>query len=491
MKKNKKKMFLLFVFFPLLIALGISTWIIVTYDSTQPKYNANSQYFIDYNGKTGVYSGKQQGPTSDSGNLIDLPNVKFTHRLISDSINNFDDGLPIDAGEYFIYIESTTDPSLSTDIYFKIEPFKFRVGVIEQDYSSSTRNWSDIRDGFNSEKVKFYEEDGITELTNLPFGYEDYININNLDITITDGVNEFNSSSSGNLIGSTYLLEYFMPNTKNYAVYDVKTDSYNSRYDSNTEEYIGSTFFKYNTVKTTINNISDVYCTIEDALIKGTGTIVLCGDETSNSSYVQTSFTSLNYAYNTLTYELNGRNLIVPADSSNAELIDKNVSLSNIVYSVLKIPLGINLNVINNGTICVSAFIGTNTIVGRRGIIMNDGTIDVISGEIKSYGYIKSSSQNSNGIIIFQSGTTAIDCMTIHDYPGGNTTSKLNGKTLPISAWTIHNISCKTEIIGKAKYKVHVRQEAASGVVIDDVFSIINDSNPLFVCNDSISKIGL
>ena len=211
---------------------------------------------------------------------------------------------------------------------------------------------------------------------------------------------------------------------------------------------------KYKTAK-----IGTAYYTIEDAL-SASGDITLAGDSSGPATYVITSFTQLSgYSKN---YTLSGRKLIVPYNANGDErnTFTDSGSFGN-VYSALIIPKGVSLNLekngTNNATLTVAAYVGHNqnistTLAKEHGVLMNNGNLIVQSGcTINAHGYIK-----GTGLIELKNGATAVDTLSIYDWPGGTAALSINGKAFPSNAYTMHNISCETKIYGGAFYNSNV-----------------------------------
>ena len=76
------------------------------------------------------------------------------------------------------------------------------------------------------------------------------------------------------------------------------------------------------------------------------------------------------------------------------------------------------------------------------------GAIIVKSGgKVNAYGYIKGS-----GSLTLENGSSALDCMTNYDWPGGVAGSSMYKDVMPTNAWSLHNISCDTYIYAGATY---------------------------------------
>ncbi|CDB27187.1 filamentous haemagglutinin family outer membrane protein [Firmicutes bacterium CAG:552] len=236
---------------------------------------------------------------------------------------------------------------------------------------------------------------------------------------------------------------------------------------------------KYKTAK-----IGSTYYTIEDALSESaSGNITLAGDSSGNASYIITSFTKLTYGELTAGYTqkdidnyfknykdcsstnetinhytLSGKTLIVPyADGVTASSTESTSAGTDKVYSALIIPNDITLNISSTMNITAEVrHIGTSNVcqVSARGVVMNNGTINVKNGaNILAYGYLKGS-----GTVNLESGATATDLFRIFDFKGGSISRGINENAkayFPINSYSLHNISCKTRVYSGAIYKAH------------------------------------
>ena len=260
---------------------------------------------------------------------------------------------------------------------------------------------------------------------------------------------------------------------------------------------------KYKTAK-----IGNAYYTIEDALSESaSGNITLAGDSSGNASYIITSFTKLTYGELTAGYTqkdidnyfknykdcsstnesinhytLSGKTLIVPyADGVTASSTESTDAGTNIVYSALIIPDDITLNISSTMNITAEVrHISTSNVcqVYARGVVMNNGTINVKSGaNILAYGYLKGS-----GTVNLESGATATDLFRIFDFKGGNVTLTIYKKYFPVNSYSLHNISCKTKVYSGATYKAYY-SFCISNTWIDgtvDIISKTDAENALF-----------
>ena len=239
---------------------------------------------------------------------------------------------------------------------------------------------------------------------------------------------------------------------------------------------------KYKTAK-----IGNAYYTIEDALSESaSGNITLAGNSSGSASYIITSFTMLSNYYNySKSYTLSGRKLIVPYNANGDErnTFTDSGSFGN-VYSALIIPNGVSLNLekkeTNNATLTVAAYVGFNqnistTLAKEHGVLINNGNLIVQSGcTINAHGYIK-----GTGLIELKNGATAVDALSIYDWPGGTAASEFYKDAFPTNAYTIHNISCKTKIYGGAMYKakVFVYLKKVIEIKLDEEITVIGNSD--------------
>ena len=116
--------------------------------------------------------------------------------------------------------------------------------------------------------------------------------------------------------------------------------------------------------------------------------------------------------------------------------------------------------------------------VSARGVVMNNGTINVKDGaNILAYGYLKGS-----GTVNLESGATATDLFRIFDFKGGKASYATYKKYFPINSYSLHNISCKTIVNSGSTYKAFYSITASSkwfnGTV--NIIAPTSESNTLF-----------
>lgn len=347
-------------------------------------------------------------------------------------------------------------------------------GIIERDYDGSEFLFD--KNLFTAATATFTapQNPGI-DLKKLPYDIYQCIsnagNAQNFDSTNGIAITPENglfSYAFGKPIeaGSTYKIDKVTLNNKNFNL-------------TKTEVYL-----KYKTAK-----VGDKYYTIEDALAQS-GTITLCGDATSDSSYVITAFSKLSLSAGNgdkfkdyksdYKYTLSGKKLIATFnDSTKEEDVNSNYDKAGNVFSALVISNGITITMSSSASIIAAAEIGFSysictTLAKNHGVIMNNGNIVVNSGcSVTAYGYIK-----GNGLIQMNSGATALDALTIYDWPGGDAAKDMYKTAFPTNAYTVHNISCPTKVFSGAIYKARVYLNAVGGTIgLNEPIVIIGTQN--------------
>ena len=344
-------------------------------------------------------------------------------------------------------------------------------GIIERDYDGSGILFD--KNLFTAATFTAPQNPGI-DLKKLPYDIYQYIsegNAKNFDSTNGIAVTPENglfSYAFGNPIaaGSTYKIDKVTLNNKNFNL-------------TKTEVYL-----KYKTAK-----IGKTCYTIEDALAQS-GTITLCGDATSDSSYVMTAFSKLSLSAGNgdkfkdyksdYKYTLSGKKLIASFnDSTKEEDVNSSYDKAGNVFSALVISKGVTITLSSSASMIAAAEIGFSysictTLAKNHGVIMNNGNIVVNSGcSVTAYGYIK-----GNGLIQMNSGATALDALTIYDWPGGDAAKDMYKTAFPTNAYTVHNISCPTKVFSGAIYKARVYLNAVGGTIgLNEPIVIIGTQN--------------
>ena len=394
---------------------------------------------------------------------------------------------PINAGTYEIVFNASIgstvadlyelekDNTINNDGKIIINPMSIYLvsGNIEIEYSSDNQLYSNFISAAE-DQIRFTNSEGeaitltkdtdynISGMHDGTFAYGDEI-VSGLDTSMTS------------VVGSTYQAK--ITTSGNYKIA-------NSNYK----------IIKYKTAKIGLS-----FYTVEDAINNGSGTIIFAGNATSATTYVTTAFSNLTigqgYPYSSKIYNVNSRSLIVPYEDSTNECNanDKSNPSANTgnVYSALIIPSSITIYLKGTSSFVAAANIGYNMSVSttyalNRGVIMNYGTINAASGcSVKGYGYIK-----GTGTINLASGATAIDCMSVYDFPGGSAAKDMYTSVFPTNAWSIHNISCDTIInVGASlkgfAYFVLSNQSLSTTI---DVIGTTSTSNCLYKLSEGYIK---
>lgn len=344
-------------------------------------------------------------------------------------------------------------------------------GIIERDYADGGILFD--KNLFTAATFTAPQNPGI-DLKKLPYDIYQYIsdgNAQNFDSTNGIAVTPENglfSYAFGKPIaaGSTYKIDKVTLSNKNFNL-------------TKTEVYL-----KYKTAK-----VGKTCYTIEDALAQS-GTITLCGDATSDSSYIMTAFSKLSLSAvngdkfkdykSDYKYTLSGKKLIASFnDSTKEEDVNSNYDKAGNVFSALVISKGVTITLSSSASMIAAAEIGFSysictTLAKNHGVIMNNGNIVVNSGcSVTAYGYIK-----GNGLIQMNSGATALDALTIYDWPGGDAAADMYKTAFPTNAYTVHNISCPTKVFSGAIYKARVYLNAVSGTIgLNEPIVIIGTQN--------------
>lgn len=342
-------------------------------------------------------------------------------------------------------------------------------GIIERDYDGSGILFD--KNLFTAATFTAPQNPGI-DLKKLPIyqyisdgNAQNFDSANGIAVTPENGLFSY-AFGKPIAAGSTYKIDEVTLNNKNFNL--TKTEIY----------------LKYKTAK-----IGDVYYTIEDALA-ASGNITLCGDATSDSSYVMTAFSKLSLSAvngdkfkdykSDYKYTLFGKKLIASFnDSTKEEDVNSSYDKAGNVFSALVISKGVTITLSSSASMIATAEIGFSysictTLAKNHGVIMNNGNIVVNSGcSVTAYGYIK-----GNGLIQMNSGATALDALTIYDWPGGDAAADMYKTVFPTNAYTVHNISCPTKVFSGAIYKARVYLNAVSGTIgLNETIVIIGTQN--------------
>lgn len=473
MKKINKKNLLtiLCLLFPLLFAIGFSSWIIIYEHVFSPSYVQGNKISEAFGYSQNVYyNGQIQYPKIKDGYELDITSLSYKYKLQTDQdfidVEPTDVELigPIDAGVYDVIIIANGEDSGQCQVKFTINKMKLNLlnTELELDYDSKNLSFTDFASTI-SKQIVINNQDN--ELQN------DITHKNGYTIPyIHNGIYYYGEYSDKSLIDNT-TTEYVFGSTYTSTIKLV--DSLAKNYEfSKTPVFT----IKYKTVKVT--GQSSLF-TIEDALNTSSGNISLLGNSSGAQTYITSSFSKLSSSegnpYKTNTYNLSNRNLIVPYEETG-KTYDRDEKEKGNVYSVLIISDNITLNFNSESNLIAAAFVGfkqpKTTISCERGVIINNGIINIETGcNVYSYGYIK-----GQGIINLKNGSTATDCMTTYDWPGGSASMGMYSDVMPTNAWSLHNISCTTNVYAGAQYKGYFIVKLSIVGIVDTTANIIGKS---------------
>lgn len=368
----------------------------------------------------------------------------------------------------------------NSDGILKVKQLNIQLsGIIERDYDGSEFLFD--KNLFTTATATFTapQNPGI-DLKKLPYDIYQYIsnagNAQNFDsangIAVTPENGLF-SYAFGKPIeaGSTYKIDKVTLNNKNFNL-------------TKTEVYL-----KYKTAK-----VGDKFYTIEDALAQS-GTITLCGDATSDSSYVITAFAKLNNLSGTgfenykanYEYALKSNSTLLLPYNSDGLAINSDSDIINCatapeyVYSVLIIPQEISFTI--SGTLDIGGRLSSKggdfnqARVKQHSVVYNNGNI-VVTNRINSYGYLKGA---NGGLVELQSTATALDIMLVYDWLAGTEAIQIhNAGIFPFKSYSIHNISCKTKITKGAKYLAKAALNVQNMLLPSKPITIVGASGSMF-----------
>ncbi len=420
------------------------------------------ELIIEWSNTELTYNGEEQNPTATITNPIS--GITMPEIYLSSSVKN--------AGSY------KADASVRDSNY-----------TIKQDCKFTSFKIKQLNVTLNTLIQKDYAQGGVLFDSSL-ITFDNALA--NREITLTSATAKNNisgeKSETAGLFSYTYkktaTTDVYIKEGSTYLISDLKFEKINGL-NSQIDNYIinsGSIYLKYKTAK-----VGNTYYTIEDALPQSEDTLPQSGDivfesdssSSKNDSYVITAFSKVGF-YNGGSYSFStSRNIIVPHAAGKTASETETTTWSNEnVGSVLIIPEGVSLTM-NSSTLDILATVvhrGTNDVcsTGIHGVVMNQGTLTVSGAinngntpNIRAYGYLK-----GNGNVNVESNATVEDLFHIYDFKGGKNTYQLHNDAenyLPISAYSIHNISCNIKVnsdcVYNAFYKLEMGNKWFSGLI--------------------------
>lgn len=481
--KKRSILYYLLIILPFLIAIGFSTWVIIYEFSFGP--NKQESTLSSYFGteQEGTFCNEELFPVQKNGDKIELERITYYYKDYGADDSKYDEGGPIDSGEYNIKIIVTSEDGTSSEecvIKYTVKPRKVTSNIAEMDYSSTDGNYTDF---VNNKRnyLKFYGEDGsvdkfftdgsydILAMHNGYYYYGDLDSIKDCDTNLL-----VEPEVADTLVGSTYLLQIEL-NSDNFLLKDCISNEYTST---------PRVMFKYKTVES-----NGKICTIEDAILNSSYDISLLGIDSNDNTYIETCFSKI---LDTKSYTISdSRKLLLPYTNSTSNFERTyNNSLTGI-YSTLMIPDGITITLTENSksSIIVGSIIDQAGTVERHSVLMNNGTINVYkSCQLGAYGYVK-----GTGLINVFNEAEAVDVFRLYDWPGAGSALTLKGaNAFPVKEWSVYNISCKTRVYKGGLYNSISYIVALSGLTkikVDDIYIIGNDNTNNCLFKPSSSSI--
>lgn len=129
--KNKRNIIaFILLLLPLLVAVGMSTWIILNESLLTPSYNPDRVIKKYFSGEESIiYDGNEHAPVSSVENLIEFGELEFSYKPILDTTNNYISGKPKNAGVYDVKVSVKNLDNSSTNVKFTIEPKEISISI--------------------------------------------------------------------------------------------------------------------------------------------------------------------------------------------------------------------------------------------------------------------------------------------------------------------------------------------------------------------------
>lgn len=128
--KNKRNIIaFILLLLPLLVAVGMSTWIILNESFLNPSYNPDPVIKKYFSKEKVTYNGSPQSPTSSTSDLVDFGELKFEYRNFKPENDPFVEGKPTNAGHYVVRVTIIDLDNSAREIDFIIEPKPISIEV--------------------------------------------------------------------------------------------------------------------------------------------------------------------------------------------------------------------------------------------------------------------------------------------------------------------------------------------------------------------------
>lgn len=499
--QSRKKLVLILIstIIPLLLIIGISTWIILDKTIFAPRYNPNGDSILynAFDGQSKDYNGQAQGPTSNDS-TIQSENVSFSYR-VADSTGFYTNGFPTNAGTYDILIKDKNDVYIDDVVRFtinKIEPLTLEAPTLE--------------------KTTIYEGDSVNISGGSATGIQNKTLAGNFRYTNSQG---------------TAALEY--SRTESTYSTEVSVTFYPSGEDE--KNYLPKTInipISMLPVAYIIGSPNLFYGTIEKALTAAVSGNIVTVVPPTKSNYHDTSNKvipdNISYTIRNNCEIKAGVSFIIPTDNNTLSSVTDATTLDTFITSMhtddrsrgetssygyfatqyenkyLRVTINIDDNKIltNNGNLIVSGYLSGGTsgpctmgqtshsysriLLGSNSQIIQEND----KANIYCYGYVQEQTQNNSSEVAINRGNIYIPFI-VDDYRGFNFSWAMTDGAIdsercsPFNQFEMRNIDSNVQISYNAKVygmiNVWVTYPSLS---VDEVFTkklnILGNTNTFF-----------
>lgn len=448
MKLKKKILISFIIILPLLFSSVFATWIIMKNVGLTPSYDPNAKniFMEQFDGQSVDYTGGMQTPKSSmfkTGDLI------FKHRKAYSDDEYKKDG-PFDAGTYEILIQSNND-----SINYSDTVVLFTVNPIAPTIATSPTVEKPTIEG-EQPKVKSGVVNGLSVDGTLTGTWSFDLEDLKYGVQQTDSITVEKPCT-------------FIPESENYTAVSTNLSL---------------------KILAVAKNSGNYYGTVEDAIDKASGTsniFVISNIYDKTEHYPTIKRANLTIPSNvtlTLTYRnddyTTGYKIYADGESISTVEHLSTYGAQLCVSSSTTITL--------NGKITIGAYVGSSSTVHSKefAVLMNNGTINSESGSvINAYGYMKGS-----GTLNVKSNSTVNDLFRIYDFAGGRYAPGIFYKSMkkksifslsfnfeynyimPFNCYSIHNISCKSNIYYGSKYIARSQINISNTIYVNEIILI-------------------
>ena len=130
--KNKRNIIaFILLLLPLVVAVGMSTWIILNESLLTPSYNPDPVIKKYFSKENVTYNGSQQYPISSTSDLVDFDELNFEYKIFGELDKSYVKGKPTNAGHYVVRVTVIDLDNSAREIDFIIEPKPISIEVYD------------------------------------------------------------------------------------------------------------------------------------------------------------------------------------------------------------------------------------------------------------------------------------------------------------------------------------------------------------------------